>query len=224
MLQILPGLPQTCYSRFPGMRHPVERPDFVTYYGFLWVSPFTSPGNLPHHANRQGQLPRYRPLESRHYNCDSGTNQPLSFILLIKNFLFKRLGISKTSSSMARKLSFNHLGLCYKFGDGVKKDLKEALRYYQLASDRGYPEAQTHLGLCYENGNGVERDLKEAVRYYRLASDQGCTPFSWWRNLEGGIKEISNLRYKRGSIFDNSRKECGFILSFSVLKFECLQE
>ena len=31
-----------------------------------------------------------------------------------------------------------NLGVCYKNGDGVSKDSKEAVRYYRLAADQGH--------------------------------------------------------------------------------------
>jgi hypothetical protein len=52
--------------------------------------------------------------------------------------------------------------------DGV-----EAVRYYQLAAERGYAAAQCTLGECYQRGAGVPQDGLEAVRYYRLAVEQG---------------------------------------------------
>jgi len=56
----------------------------------------------------------------------------------------------------------NNLGRCYENGDGVIKDMKEAVRLYTLASDQGCYISQCNLGLCYERGNGVNQDMKEA--------------------------------------------------------------
>ena len=38
------------------------------------------------------------------------------------------------------------LGLCYMHGEGVERDLKEAVRYYRLAADQGHVVAQFYLG------------------------------------------------------------------------------
>jgi TPR repeat protein len=58
-------------------------------------------------------------------------------------------------------------------GDGVKRDYKEAARWYQLAADQGLAAAQAALGELYEAGQGVPRDAVEAAKWYRKAADQG---------------------------------------------------
>ena len=37
------------------------------------------------------------------------------------------------------------LGVCYENGDGVRKDLKEAVRYYRLAADQNFAPANEAL-------------------------------------------------------------------------------
>jgi len=56
---------------------------------------------------------------------------------------------------------------------GVKKDLEEAAKWYRLAAERGYVEAQNSLGSCYHFGQGVGKDKKDAAKWYRLAAEQG---------------------------------------------------
>lgn len=58
-------------------------------------------------------------------------------------------------------------------GDGVKRDYKEAAKWYQLAADQGFAKAQAALGELYEAGQGVPRDDAEAAKWYRKAADQG---------------------------------------------------
>ena len=41
------------------------------------------------------------------------------------------------------------LGLRYRDGDGVSKDLEEAVKWFRKAAEQGYAEAQVHLGDCY---------------------------------------------------------------------------
>ena len=40
------------------------------------------------------------------------------------------------------------LGKCYDFGYGVKRDLKEAVRWYTLAAEAGDVDAQNNLAGC----------------------------------------------------------------------------
>jgi TPR repeat protein len=58
--------------------------------------------------------------------------------------------------------------------DGGIEALREAVRLYRFAADRGHGAAQYNLGALYENGRGgLPKDEEEAARLYRLAADQG---------------------------------------------------
>ena len=52
-----------------------------------------------------------------------------------------------------------NVGVSYENGDGVDKNMTEAVRYYRLAADQGYADAQYKLGVCYFSGDGVKKDL-----------------------------------------------------------------
>ena len=50
------------------------------------------------------------------------------------------------------------LGALYANGQGVPKDLAEALqKWYRLAADRGNANAQTQLGVMYANGGACQK-------------------------------------------------------------------
>jgi TPR repeat protein len=68
-----------------------------------------------------------------------------------------------------------HLGDRYRQGTGVKKDEKEAARWYRKAALNGHANAMTCLGVMYADGLGVKKDEKEAVKWYRKAADKGST-------------------------------------------------
>jgi TPR repeat protein len=67
----------------------------------------------------------------------------------------------------------SELATLFTQGDGVKRDYKEAAKWYQLAADHGFAKAQVALGELYEAGQGVPRDDAEAAKWYRKAADQG---------------------------------------------------
>jgi|GEM_PF-1163026 len=67
------------------------------------------------------------------------------------------------------------MGQLYENGIGVKKDLKAAVSFYQLAADKKLARAQTNLARCYATGTGVEKDLAKAIGLYRSAAEQGNT-------------------------------------------------
>ncbi len=55
------------------------------------------------------------------------------------------------------------------YGQGVRKNLPLALRWYRKAADLGHAAAQNRLGWMYEKGEGVEMDYSEALKWYRRA-------------------------------------------------------
>ena len=70
------------------------------------------------------------------------------------------------------RAQFN-LGLMLQQGQGVEKDISEALVLFRRAAHLNHPEAQFHLGDMLENGRGVARDIEKATHWYTLASQQG---------------------------------------------------
>ncbi|HEY2082834.1 MAG TPA: tetratricopeptide repeat protein [Verrucomicrobiae bacterium] len=65
------------------------------------------------------------------------------------------------------------LGWIYERGNGVKRDMKEAVKWFQWAAEENYPEALATLGEMNQAGQGVSRDITNAVKLYRLAADKG---------------------------------------------------
>ena len=81
--------------------------------------------------------------------------------------------VSTVSAAQGNADAQCNLGNRYKNGEGVDKDLKEAVRLYGLSAVQGIAQAQCNLGYCYETGQGVAKDWKEAVRLYGLSAAQG---------------------------------------------------
>ena len=55
------------------------------------------------------------------------------------------------------------LGYCYYFGEGIREDKQEEVKWYRLAAGQGNAEAQRRLGYCYYVGKGIR-----AVSYTHL--------------------------------------------------------
>ena len=66
-----------------------------------------------------------------------------------------------------------NLGSRYARGDGVRKNVDQALKWYHLAAAQGDSGAELNLGALYEAGEGVPKDLAMARKWYLLAADQG---------------------------------------------------
>ena len=74
---------------------------------------------------------------------------------------------------------------------GVEKNLKEAFKLYQMASDEGNnANAQFNLGLMYLKGDGVEKNINKTIEYWKKASEQGFE--SATNNLSILCKEVPN--------------------------------
>ena len=54
------------------------------------------------------------------------------------------------------------LALRYFEGNGVEKNVDEAIKLLKKASDQGLAKAQNELGCSYYNGEGVEKNLSKA--------------------------------------------------------------
>ena len=65
------------------------------------------------------------------------------------------------------------LGRMYAFGQGVPKNIAEALKWYRLAAEHGLADAQILLGLLYDFGHGVPQNDAEALKWYRLTAAKG---------------------------------------------------
>jgi TPR repeat protein len=61
----------------------------------------------------------------------------------------------------------------YFAGSGVKKDHKEARRWYQKAADQKNPQALRKLGEMYAAGDGGKKDTKKAVALWQDAEKAG---------------------------------------------------
>ena len=57
------------------------------------------------------------------------------------------------------------LGLCYVMGEGIKKNEKEALKWFEKAAFQGNRSAMFRLAACYEKGIGTDKDPAGAYRW-----------------------------------------------------------
>lgn len=62
------------------------------------------------------------------------------------------------------------LGRAFKYGQGVKKDSVESLKWYLLAANQGHSKAQFELGNIYAEGSGTDKNLKTALNWFEKAA------------------------------------------------------
>ena len=67
----------------------------------------------------------------------------------------------------------NKIGVMYSSGKGVKKDTKEAFKWFEKSANQGFNWAQFNLADMYYNGTGIEKNLQKAFELFSKASEQG---------------------------------------------------
>jgi TPR repeat protein len=70
-------------------------------------------------------------------------------------------------------LAQNVLGERYFFGNGVPKDVNEALKWIRKSALQGESWGQYNLGVMYRDGNGVLKDNKQAFNWFLKSGEQG---------------------------------------------------
>ena len=116
------------------------------------------------------------------------------------------------------------LGFHYKNGDGIKRDYKEAFKWFHKAAEQGHIEANYELGLFYEYGYGVIQSYFKAIEWYLRAAEQEhiTAQFSlgycyektnnyseaikWFRKLAEEGFEIAQCRL--GEYYEEGREVC----------------
>ncbi|CAG8471266.1 10392_t:CDS:2 [Cetraspora pellucida] len=64
-------------------------------------------------------------------------------------------------------------GHCLWLGEGIQKNIREAIEYFQKSADNGNTTALYNIGNLYYNGSGVPQDKELGIRYLRKAALQG---------------------------------------------------
>ena len=91
------------------------------------------------------------------------------------------------------------LATAYKNGHVVKKNLAQALKYFDNACHFGYTKSCIHLGKAYSGHEelGVKRDYAKAKNYFKKACD---------RNLAEGCTYLGNM-YAEGQGTEKDTKK-----------------
>lgn len=89
-----------------------------------------------------------------------------------------------------------HIGIMYRQGLGIDRNLREAERWLKMASDNGNALAQHELGWMYARAEITDkRDFESAVKYWKEAAEGGRSSAQldlavmYWRG-EGAPKDL----------------------------------
>ena len=84
---------------------------------------------------------------------------------------FFEKGASKDNENRAR--SEEYLGNMYIAGEGVKRDVSRALKWYAKAAEHGNTDAMRRIGELYDGGQLVGQDISKGIQWYQKAALSG---------------------------------------------------
>lgn len=103
--------------------------------------------------------------------------------------------IYRSLADQGNVAALTQLGILYRLGRGVPKDLDEAMDMLRRAASLGSAGAQFQVGDMYLRGQGVDQDLLEAARWYTRAAEQGHAVAQYslgiLYKLGGGVRKSS---------------------------------
>lgn len=77
----------------------------------------------------------------------------------------------QTDLSNAEVLAW--MGYCYRYGNGVARDLVQAFTWFKKSAEGGYSWSMGELGHCYYFGRGVAKNYSSALTWYRKGAEAG---------------------------------------------------
>ena len=89
----------------------------------------------------------------------------------------------KMAAAKKVKEAWYALATCFKFGLGVHRSNRNAIKCLILSADDGYSLAQEFLAKKYLAGDEVERDEVKACHYFGLSAEQGCANSQYYMFL-----------------------------------------
>jgi len=79
----------------------------------------------------------------------------------------------RNAAEQGHEDAHNYLAHMYHVGLGVKKDLVQAVAWYQKGATLGNADSQNYLGLWYKSGDGGKKDFEQGLFWYKKSAAQG---------------------------------------------------
>jgi hypothetical protein len=125
----------------------------------------------------------------------------------------------KKAAQQGNVIAQNTLGYIYLHGQGVEKDYKEAVKWFEKSANQAYPAAQFNLAIMYKLGQGVEVSHPESIKWMQLAANQNYAQaqshlgnmyyqglavmqdfemaYMWWTLAEkNGVNELDGIKHQ----------------------------
>jgi len=77
--------------------------------------------------------------------------------------------LNKKAAKLGSLDAHTNLGYMYEFGEGLEKDVNQALHHYEISAKGGYPEARFHLGFFEEDRGRMDR----ALHHWMISTKMG---------------------------------------------------
>ena len=89
--------------------------------------------------------------------------------------LTKWLCLEETKHNTKKQIEeYYQLGYDYYYGhNGKPQNYTEAMRWFQIAAEQDYADAQCFLGICYGQGKGVMQDIDKGYKWMKRAAELG---------------------------------------------------
>lgn len=98
------------------------------------------------------------------------------FLFLNLNYAFSQeaqdIETMRQSAEKGDLEAQNNLGYSYQKGEGVERDMTQAIFWYKKAAEGGYAKSQSNMANCYLAGRGVPKDTAEAIKWLQKAAKQ----------------------------------------------------
>ncbi|MBR3864485.1 MAG: sel1 repeat family protein [Clostridia bacterium] len=80
------------------------------------------------------------------------------------------------SANLGHAYSQYCFALALFYGEGVEKNIENAIKYLTLSAENNHPQAISTLAEIYYTGEGIEQDIDKAIFWYEKAKEQNnCT-------------------------------------------------
>ncbi len=99
-------------------------------------------------------------------------------------------------------------GVRYWKGQGVAKNLKKAVGYFQDAAEAGNVDAAIALGYAYQKGEGVKQNPEEGMKWFLQAAESG--------NIDAEYNV--GIAYMRGQGIEENKREAAKWFARAALK------
>jgi TPR repeat protein len=84
----------------------------------------------------------------------------------------RAIALYKAAAARGEEHAMYNLALCYRDGEGVRRNPASALRYLKRAADAGHPQAMAQLALAILQG-ATKAEGRDPLRLIQMAADGG---------------------------------------------------